>query len=43
MAFGNLSSVLNIFGGSSTSDKTQDEFYKEVYDVSAYGTELVLV
>ena len=30
MAFGNLSSVLNIFGGSSTSDKTQDEFYKEV-------------
>ena len=30
MAFGNLSKVLNIFGGSSTGEKTQDEFYKEV-------------
>ena len=30
MAFGNLQSVLNVFGGSSTSEKTQDELYKEV-------------
>ena len=30
MAFGNLRSVLSIFGGSSTSDKTQGELYKEV-------------
>ena len=30
MAFGSLHSVLNIFGGSSTSEKTQDELYKEV-------------
>ncbi len=30
MAFGNLSSVLKIFGGSSASEKTQDELYREV-------------
>ena len=30
MAFGNLRGVLKLFGGSSTSEKTQDEFYKEV-------------
>ncbi len=30
MAFGNLSSVLKIFGGSSASEKIQDELYKEV-------------
>jgi uncharacterized tellurite resistance protein B-like protein len=30
MAFGNLINVLNIFGGSSASEKTQDELYKEV-------------
>ena len=30
MAFGNLSSVLKIFSGSSTSEMIQDELYKEV-------------
>jgi uncharacterized tellurite resistance protein B-like protein len=30
MAFGNLSSVLKIFGGSSAGEKIQDELYKEV-------------
>jgi hypothetical protein len=30
MAFGNLRSVLKIFGGSSASEKTQDELYREV-------------
>ncbi len=30
MAFGDFSSVLKIFGGSSASGKTQDELYKEV-------------
>ncbi len=30
MAFGNLRSVLRIFGGSSTSEKTQDELYRDV-------------
>ncbi len=30
MAFGNLSSVLKVFGGSSASEKIQDEIYKEV-------------
>ncbi len=34
MAFGNLNGVLNIFGGSSTSEKTQDELYKEVLMMS---------
>jgi len=29
-AFGNLRGVLILLGGSSTSEKTQDEFYKEV-------------
>lgn len=30
MAFGNLSGVLKIFGGSSAGEKIQDELYKEV-------------
>ncbi len=30
MAFGNLRRVLQLFGRSSTSEKTRDEFYKEV-------------
>ena len=30
MDFGNFSSVLNIFGGSSASKEIQDELYKEV-------------
>jgi len=30
MAFGDLSNVLKIFGGSSASKATQDELYKEV-------------
>ncbi len=30
MAFGNLRSVLRVFGGSSASEKTQDEIYREV-------------
>jgi uncharacterized tellurite resistance protein B-like protein len=30
MAFGNLRSVLRIFGGSSANEKTQDELYREV-------------
>jgi len=30
MAFGDLSNVLKIFGGSSASKETQDELYKEV-------------
>jgi uncharacterized tellurite resistance protein B-like protein len=30
MAFGDLSSVLKIFGGSSASEETQDELYKEL-------------
>ncbi len=30
MAFGNLGSVLRIFGGSSASEKTRDEIYREV-------------
>ena len=30
MAFGNLCSVLKIFGGSSGSEKTRDEIYREV-------------
>ncbi len=30
MAFGDLSSVLKIFGGSPASKETQDELYKEV-------------
>lgn len=30
MAFGNLSSVLRFFGGSSASEKTRDEIYREV-------------
>ena len=29
MAFGNFSNVLKIFGGSSTSEESQDELYKE--------------
>ena len=30
MAFGNFSSVLKIFGGSSASEEIQDELYKDV-------------
>ena len=30
MAFGNFSNVLKIFGGSSASEESQDELYKEV-------------
>ena len=30
MAFGNLRSVLRIFGGSSAGEKTRDEIYREV-------------
>ncbi len=30
MDFSNIRSVLRIFGGSSTSEKTQDELYREV-------------
>ena len=30
MAFGNLHSVLNIFGGSSANEKTQKDLYKDV-------------
>ena len=30
MAFGNISTVLKIFSGSSTSEKIQDELYREV-------------